>query len=241
MKTPKPLLNRIAQIKGMETGRKRLIIVTGQLGDFDSLEYAQVLVRRLDQLQDRGIKVQMLAIGTNIGANRFCDFTGFPRQQLEVSAIPTLHEDLELEAGLKLPGGPWLGFLLMCAGIRSPGTLQEVLRGYTGDRSAPQIFTDDDLVQALPFLTFRGNAFRCVGGDGFQRPFELATWRLRNMSEVLRHWRTYVPCDDYITQRGATYFLDVDDTLLYKYRNQSLLKYSETMATPLAFLDQYFL
>jgi hypothetical protein len=59
------------------------------------------------------------------------------------------------------------------------------------------------------------------------------------MNEVLGNWRTYVPCDDYITQRGATYLLDSDDTLLYQHRDKSLLGYSETMAQPLAFLDQY--
>jgi hypothetical protein len=56
---------------------------------------------------------------------------------------------------------------------------------------------------------------------------------------VLGNWRTYVPCDDFIAQRGATYLLDSDDTLLYQHRDKSLLGYSETMATPLAFLDQY--
>jgi hypothetical protein len=59
------------------------------------------------------------------------------------------------------------------------------------------------------------------------------------MNEVLGNWRTYVPCDDFIAQRGATYLLDSDDTLLYQHRDKSLLGYSETMATPLAFLDQY--
>ena len=36
----------------------------------------------------------------------------------------------------------------MCAGIGSPGTLAEVLRGYTGDRSAPQRIPDDTTIQA---------------------------------------------------------------------------------------------
>jgi hypothetical protein len=38
--------------------------------------------------------------------------------------------------GCALQAAP--GLLLMCAGIGSPGTLAEVLRGYTGDRTAPQ-------------------------------------------------------------------------------------------------------
>ena len=67
-----------------------------------------------------------------------------------------MHQALGLEAGLKLPGGPWPGFLLMCAGVGSPGTLREVLRGYTGDRSAAQIFDDEEWVEAFPLPRFRG-------------------------------------------------------------------------------------
>jgi hypothetical protein len=59
------------------------------------------------------------------------------------------------------------------------------------------------------------------------------------MNEVLANWRTYVPCDDYITQRGAPYLLDNDNELLYQHSDKSLLGYSETMANPLDFLDQY--
>jgi hypothetical protein len=33
----------------------------------------------------------------------------------------------------------------------------------------------------------QGSFFARAGGRGFQRPFELATVRLRNMSEVLGH------------------------------------------------------
>ena len=239
MKAPEALLSRLALLPGMAKGSRRLVAVMGQLGDFDSLEYAQALVPRLDSLRDQGVNVQVFAIGDAAGADRFCGFTRFPRQQLQVDPVPTLHEQLELEAGLKMPGGPWPGFLLMCAGVGSPGTLQEVLRGYTGDRRAPQLFADDDLVQASPLPSFRGKMFRRAGGDGFQRPFELATWRLRNMNEVLGNWRTYVPCDDYITQRGATFLIDADDNLLYSHRDQGLLGYAETMSSPLSFLAPF--
>ena len=239
MKAPEALLRRLAQTPDAAEGSRRLAVVMGQLGDFDSLEYAQVLVPRMDSLRNQSVTVQVFAIGDAAGADRFCGFTGFPREQLQVDPAPTLHEQLGLEAGLTLPGGPWPGFLLMCAGVGSPGTLQEVLRGYTGDRRAPQLFADDDLVQASPLPSFRGKMFRLAGGDGFQRPFELATWRLRNMNEVLGNWRTYVPCDDYITQRGATFLIDADDNLLYSHRDQGLLGYAETMSSPLSFLAPF--
>ena len=59
------------------------------------------------------------------------------------------------------------------------------------------------------------------------------------MVEVLGRWRTYVPTDDFITQRGGTFLLEVDDSLLYVHRDQGILGFSETMANPLRFLEPY--
>ncbi|MEN9861604.1 MAG: hypothetical protein RLZZ515_2086 [Cyanobacteriota bacterium] len=224
MQAPAPLLQRLQSTAGMQGGR-RLVLLLSQLGDFDSMEYAQALAPELPRLEAAGIRTLAIAIGDEAGAERFCRYTGFPRGALEVEAEPTLHRQLGLYQGLQTPGGPWPGLLLMCAGIGSPGTLAEVLRGYTGDRSAPQRLSTP--------------LFRMAGGEGFQRPFELATVRLRNMSEVLGNWRTYVPRDDFITQRGATYLLDSDDSLLYCHQDRGMLGFSETMNRPLSFLDPF--
>jgi hypothetical protein len=156
-----------------------------------------------------------------------------------VTAEPELHQALGLYAGLTLVGGPWPNLLLMCAGVGSPGTLAEVLRGYTGDRQAPQRIADDETVQAGPLPPIQGSFFALAGGKGFQRPFELATLRLRNMAEVMAHWRTYVPSDNFLTQRGGTFLLDADDTLLYSYKDRGILGFSATMARPLSYLDPY--
>jgi len=209
MQAPEPLLQRLATVPGMESGRRRLVVLLPQLGDFDSLEYAQALVPVLPQLAAAQLELLAIGIGNAAGADRFCRFTGFPRERLLVEGEPALHRALGLYAGLEVPGGAWPGLLLMCAGIGSPGTLAEVLRGYSGDRTA-----------AL-------------------RPFELATVRLRNMVEVLGAWRTYVPSDDFITQRGGTYLLESDDSLLYSYRDPGILGFSATMAEPLRFLAPY--
>ena len=224
MQAPEPLLQRLQHTPGMEQGR-RLVLLLTQLGDFDSMEYAQALVPVLPQLEAAGIRLRAIAIGDAAGADRFCSYTGFPREALEVDAEPRLHRELGLYAGLQTPGGPWPGLLLMCAGIGSPGTLAEVFRGYRGDRKAPQRI-DSPL-------------FRLAGGEGFQRPFELATVRLRNMTEVLSNWRTYVPRDDFITQRGATYLLDGDNSLLYGHQDRGMLGFSATMSRPLSFLDPF--
>ena len=208
----------------MATGRRRLVVLLSQLGDFDSLEYAQALVQALPRLEAASIALLAIGIGDAAGADRFCAYTGFPRARLQVDAEPTLHRQLDLYSGLKAPGGPWPGLLLMCAGIGSPGTLAEVLRGYSGDRRAPARL-ESPLFDVL--------------GRGYQRPFELATVRLRNMVEVLGRWRTYVPSDAHITQRGGTVLLDADDTLLYSHRDRGILGFSATMERPLAFLDPY--
>jgi len=225
MTAPQPLLQRLSQIPGLESGQRRLVLLLSQLGDFDSMEYAQALVPVLPRLEAAGISTCAIAIGDAAGAERFCAFTGFPRAALQVQADAALHQALGLYAGLQTPGGPWPGLLLMCAGIGSPGTLQEVLRGYTGDRTAPQ--------------RLNLSLFRAAGGEGFQRPFELATVRLQNMVEVLGNWRTYVPRDDFITQRGGTFLLEADDTLLYSHRDRGILGFSATMNRPLAFLEPF--
>jgi len=223
MFAPEPLRLHLSAA-GLGPGQRRLVLLLSQLGDFDSLEYAQALVPALPQLERAGIAVRAIAIGGSAGADRFCAYTGLPRSLLEVMAEPTLHRQLHLYPGLQVPGGPWPSLLLMCAGIGSPGTLAEVLRGYTGDRQAP--------------ARLLGPPFDRLG-EGYLRPFELATVRLRNMQEVLRQWRTYVPRDTFLPQRGGTFLLERDDTLLASHRDPGILGFSATMAEPLRFLTPW--
>uniref|UniRef100_UPI00341C74F1 AhpC/TSA family protein n=1 Tax=Okeania sp. SIO2F4 TaxID=2607790 RepID=UPI00341C74F1 len=128
--------------------------------------------------------------------------------------------------------------MLMCAGIGSPGTLAEVLRGYTGDKKAPQLIDDDEVIHAKPLPPLKGSFFNLAGGKGFQRPFELATLRLRNMTEVLSNWSTYVPNSAYLTQRGATFLFDNQGNLLYKYCDRGILGFAENKSNPLSFLNR---
>ena len=221
-----------------------LVLIWPQLGDFDSLEYAWWLHREAEHLQ--GITLRAVGIGDRRSGQRFCDYTGFNPQHLFVDPSSDLHRQLELYPGLQvgLPGlnpaqQAWLNLLLMCAGIGSPGTLAEVFRGYRGDRRAPQLIADDEAVQAAPLPAIRGEFFRFAGGRGFQRPFELATLRLRNMGEALGHWGTYVPDASRITQRGATFLFDGQGNLLYEHRDRGILGFAADMARPLSFLDQF--
>ena len=81
------------------------------------------------------------------------------------------------------------------------------------------------------------SVFDSLMGKGYLRPFELATLRLINMIEVLKNWSKYMHCSEFLTQRGATFYLDPDDYIMYNYFPEGLLSYSETMKDPLAFLE----
>ncbi|MGF1486750.1 MAG: peroxiredoxin-like family protein [Prochloraceae cyanobacterium] len=222
-----------------------LVLVLPQLGDFDSLEYAWWLEKEAELLENKQIKVIAIGIGDRASGERFCKFTGFDREALFVDPTAELHQKLGLYRGLslKLPilsqsQNAWLNLMLMCAGIGSPGTLKEVFRGYKGDRAAPQLIGDKEVVKAAPLPAIEGSFFKKAGGTGFQRPFELATLRLRNMGEVLSNWNVYVPNAAYLTQRGATFLFDSTGKLIYEHRDRNILGFAENMSRPLEFLQE---
>ena len=121
-------------------------------------------------------------------------------------------------------------------GIKSPGTLKEVFRGYIGDKNAPQIFSNEDTIASCFGFSFKASFFSLAGGSGFQRPFEMATKRLLNMIEVINNWTSYFPYDKYLTQRGATFLCD-NNNILYKHLNKSILGFSDTMSDPLSYIS----
>ncbi|WP_416666254.1 peroxiredoxin-like family protein [Egbenema bharatensis] len=231
-------------LSGCESAPLQLVLLLPQLGDFDSLEYVWWLQRSSEQLQAKGVAIRAVGIGDRGAGQQFCAYTGFPPDWLFVDPIADLHQQLDLYAGLslKLPGlsvaqNAWLNLMLMCAGIGSPGTLAEVFRGYRGDRQAPQLIADEETIHAAPLPPLKGSFFQWAGGKGFQRPFELATLRLRNMGEVLSHWKTYVPDAAYLTQRGATFLFNNQGELLYEHRDRAILGFAEKMSNPLSFLS----
>lgn len=220
-----------------------LVLIWSQLGDFDSLEYAWWLQREKERLIAKNIKIRAVGIGNRNSGIKFCEYTGFPQDSLFVDPEAKIHTALGLYRGLKInfpllstSQNAWLNLMLMCAGIGSPGTLKEVLRGYTGDKKAPQLIADDEVIEDTPLPPMKGSFFQAVGGSGFQRPFELATLRLRNMTEVLSHWQTYVPDASYLTQRGGTFLFDSQGKLIYQHRDRAILGFAENMSNPLSFL-----
>jgi hypothetical protein len=230
-------------LSGCESSTRLLVLILPQLGDFDSLEYAWWLRRDTLRLQSLGIAIRSVGIGNRSSGQRFCDYTGFGADCLFVDPTAQLHQTLNLYSGLslRLPGlspgvNAWLNLMLMCAGIGSPGTLAEVFRGYRGDGKAPQLIGDEETVIAPPLPPLKGSFFKWAGGSGFQRPFELATLRLRNMREVLTNLKTYVPNSAYLTQRGATFLFNAQGELLYEHRDRAILGFATDMSNPLSFL-----
>ncbi|MEM9947198.1 MAG: peroxiredoxin-like family protein [Cyanobacteria bacterium P01_D01_bin.36] len=238
--------NTTSLFETCDPSRSTLLLVWPQLGDFDPLEYAWWVDKSREKLKTANVQVRAVGIGDRTAGEKFCLYTNFPAQHLYIDSTALLHQELGLYKGLtaSLPGTTpqqdgYLNLLLMCMGIGSPGTLKEVFRGYTGDKRAPQLIADDETVKAAPLPELKGEVFKSAGGKGFQRPFELATLRLRNMGEVLSNWKTYVPNAAYLTQRGATFLLDADGKIVYEWRDRNILGFAENMSDPLSFLGEY--
>jgi hypothetical protein len=223
--------------------QRKLILVLPQLGDFDSLEYIWWIQREVDRIKSQGIAVRAIGIGDRQSGEYFCKFTGFDPNCLFVDPTGDLHRQLNLYSGLTtqfplLSSGQsaWVNLMLMCAGIGSQGTLKEVFRGYRGDRNAPQLISEDEVIKSAPLPPLKGSLFNLAGGTGFQRPFELATLRLRNMAEVLGNWKAYVPDATYMTQRGGTFLFDSQNELIYEHRDRGILGFAANPSYPLSFL-----
>jgi hypothetical protein len=211
----------------------KLIVLFGLLGDFDSFEYAINLKSFIDSNQDENLDIFAIAIGNQNGREKFCKFTGFPKENLIVVANNQIHNNLKVSRGLDIGLGGWINMLLMLSGINSFKTIKEVVRGYTGDRKAKQIYSEFDKIDVLKFS---GNSFKKFFGDGYLRPFELATFRLNNMYEIIQNWSDYILNEEYLPQRGASFLLNNKNQIIYKFFSNDVLGYSSNMRAPLKFL-----
>ena len=214
----------------------KLIILFGLLGDFDSFEYAINLKNYINKNQDKNLDIFAIAIGNQSGKDKFCKFTGFNKENLIVVSDNQIHNNLKVSRGLDIGLGGWINMLLMLSGINSFKTIKEVIRGYTGDRKAKQIYSEVDKIDVLKFLKFSGNSFKKVFGDGYLRPFELATFRLNNMNEIIQNWSDYILNEEYLPQRGASFLLNDQNKVVYKFFSSDVLGYSSNMRDPLGFL-----
>ena len=215
----------------------KLIVLFGLLGDFDSFEYAINLKNFIDNNEAENLDIFALGIGNQNGKEKFCNFTGFSKNNLIVVSDNQIHNNLKVSRGLDIGLGGWINMLLMLSGINSFKTIKEVFRGYTGDRKAKQIYSEVDKIDVLKFIKFSGNNFKKVFGDGYLRPFELATFRLNNMYEIIQNWEDYILHEKYLPQRGASFLLNDKNQVIYKFFSSDVLGYSSNMRDPLGFLS----
>ena len=215
----------------------KLIVLFGLLGDFDSFEYAINLKNFVDNNEAKNLDIFAIGIGNQKGKEKFCNFTGFCKKNLIVVSDNQIHNNLKVSRGLDIGLGGWINMLLMLSGINSFKTIKEVFRGYTGDRKAKQIYSEVDKIDVLKFIKFSGNNFKQVFGDGYLRPFELATFRLNNMYEIIQNWEDYILHEKYLPQRGASFLLNDKNQVIYKFFSSDVLGYSSNMRDPLGFLS----
>ncbi len=231
-------INDLIKEFNFKCGKKfKLIVLFGLLGDFDSFEYAINLQKFFDNNQNTNLDIFAIGIGTQKGKEKFCNFTGFSKENLKVVSNNQIHYDLKISRGLDIGLGGWVNMLLMLSGINSLKTIKEVIRGYTGDRKAKQLYSKIDQIDVLKFLNFSGNSFSQVFGDGYLRPFELATFRLNNMNEIIQNWGDYILHSKYLPQRGASFLLNDKNQVIYKFFSTDVLGYSSNMRDPLEFLS----
>ncbi|KAF8061915.1 p80 [Scenedesmus sp. PABB004] len=189
--------------------------------DLTSWEYAQKLRQKvLPVMRERGVQVITVGLGSADNARAFAAALDYPLDGLYADPTGACYAAQGFSPGF-LPGAavsPVLKLLPMLAGIGSPGTLREVIRGYVGDRSAGPVFE-----------AARPNPFDILG-TGYQRPFELATLRLMNMVGILPKWGELSPPNsELLVQQGGTLVLRGRSTV-FKHVDSGILKYTDVGA-----------
>ena len=232
------LTNLINDFHSEEVNKFKLIVFVGLLGDFDSFEYAINLKKFIDTNKTNNLDIFFVAIGNEEGKEKFCKYTHFPKDNLKVVKNNQLHNLVGASKGLDVGLGGWINMTLMLMGVGSAKTLKEVIRGYTGDKNANQIYSDCDQINLFN-LKFSGKLFAKSFGKDNLRPFELATFRLNNMIEIFRNWNDYMIDNKYLPQRSCTFIIDQNNDVKYKYFSKDILNYSKNMKSPLDFLNQY--
>ena len=65
-------IEQISIYPNMGRGNKRLIILLGLFGDFDSFEYVQVINAHLNQIESSNIELLVIGIGNEPALTKFC-------------------------------------------------------------------------------------------------------------------------------------------------------------------------
>lgn len=205
------LLQDVTGLWERTPGQKCILAFMTHWGDLGSWEYAQRLSKSLGELEDAGVEVRCVGLGSVEGGRMFSEFTGLPQKYLYADQDGACCEALGFEPGFApdVEVSPYAKLLPMLLGVESEGTIPEVLRGYAGDQSKKQVFEG-----ATPFNLL---------GGGYQRPFELATLRLMNSIKILQNWEGLCPPKtELITRQGGTFLFEGDE-IIFKHRDTGIL------------------
>ena len=56
------------------------------------------------------------------------------------------------------------------------------------------------------------------------------------MKEIIKNWSDYILNEEYLPQRGASFLLNDQNQIIYKFFSKDVLGYSSNMRNPLEFL-----
>ena len=58
------------------------------------------------------------------------------------------------------------------------------------------------------------------------------------MNEIIQNWGDYIINEKYLPQRGASFLLNNENQIIYKFFSKDVLGYSSNMRNPLGFLSE---
>lgn len=86
--------------KKEDSSKKYLVVLMPQLGDFDSVEYAELLASVKDDLKEEAnIELRIIGIGTTDSTKRFANFVGIPADVMRVDPTGKIHKKLGVHGG----------------------------------------------------------------------------------------------------------------------------------------------
>jgi len=206
---------RVGNLWDVGSSQKAAVVFLTHFGDFTSWELGQQISQKISIFDEKDIPVICVGLGSVNNAQKYSQLLSINKSLVFADEPGNCHNALGFSKGFAPDANvnAYLKLLPMLAGIGSPGTIQEVLRGYTGDRRAKSIFTSPSMFDVL--------------GEGYQRPFELATLRLGNMRAILQNWNELKPKKtEQLTWQGGAILFQGED-VLFKHVDTGILTYAD--------------
>jgi hypothetical protein len=210
-------------------------------GDFNSWEVVQLLNHYQTEFVDAGCDIVCIGMGEVDKAVEFASSVGLATNiRLYSDSDGAVQGALGCSKGFapEWEVSPWIKMFAMIYGIGSPGTIQEVIKGYTGSKDFPngRNWVIESLLKGSEmgkFPQLKEDAFEGVaalkpnGEDQELRPFELATLRLQTGAFIVNNWGKLRPDrSELFTRQGGAFVFKKTGELCYAFRDQGILGYA---------------